>query len=69
MLKNPYTRVAIAAAIGTLIAPAITRRLTIIEMSPADGIRNTTMIYGIAGASAAAVFVLLSMTIGPPAAA
>jgi hypothetical protein len=69
MLKNPYTRVAIAAALGTLVGPTITRKLTIVEMSAVDGIQNDIAYYGVSGAAAAFIFVLLSMTIGPPAAA
>lgn len=68
MLKNPYTRIAIAAGLSTLISPAIVRKLTVIEMDPSDSLRNTTAYYGVAGATTAFVFVLLSMTLGAPVA-
>lgn len=69
MLKNPYVRIAIAAGISTLVAPKIAGKLITPELSPADGIQNNVAIYGVAGATAAFVFVLLSMTLGAPAAA
>lgn len=69
MLKNVYTRIAVAAAIGTLISPSIVNKFSVIETNASDGIRNDVQLYGIAGATTAFVFVLLSMTIGPPAAA
>lgn len=69
MLKNPYVRIAIAAGLSTLIAPKIAGKLITVEMGPGDSIQNQAAIYGVAGASTAFIFVLLSMTLGAPAAA
>lgn len=66
MLKNPYTRIAIAAGLATLITPTIVNKLTVVEMNPADGIRNVAATYGVAGATTAFVYVVLSMALGAP---
>lgn len=66
MLKNPYTRIAIAAALSTLISPGITNKLSVPEMSTADALRNNTAYYGVAGATTAFIYVVLSMALGAP---
>lgn len=65
MLKNPYTRIAIATALSTLITPRIINSVMTPEISPGDGLRNELMSAGVSGAVAAMVYVVLSMTIGP----
>lgn len=69
MLKNPYTRIAIAAALATLFTPVIINKIVIPEMSTGDGIRNDLASAGVSGAATAFVYVLLSMAIGAPDAA
>lgn len=68
MLKNPFTRIAVATAISTLITPRLINAVVVPEVNPADGIRNELMSAGVAGAAAAFVYVLLSMAVGPAAA-
>lgn len=67
MLNNPYTRIAIASALSTLISPSITNKLTVVEDE--SGIRNDLTYYGVAGATTAFVYVLLAMAVGPAKAA
>lgn len=80
MLKNPYTRIAIAAGISTLIAPRIFNAFGVMPeaVSPSPnvevggqfvGLRNDAMFAGIQGATTAFIYVLLGMAVGPAAAA
>lgn len=64
LLANPYTRIAIAAAVATLLTPRIVNALTVPEIVGATGgasIRNIAMSYGVSGAMVAGVFVVLGM--------
>lgn len=72
MLKNPYTRIFIAAALATLITPRIVNAFTVPEIEDSGGnvsgdIRNTVMAYGVAGAATAAAYTILTMALGPSA--
>lgn len=70
MLKNPYTRIAVASALATLIAPRIASAVfnnTATTVSP-DGTAVVVtlatpnlMTIGIAGATTAFLYVLLGM--------
>lgn len=70
MLKNPYTRIFIAAALGTLITPRIVLALTVPEDVNGVGggsLRNDAMAYGVAGAVTAFAYTVLTMALGPSA--
>jgi hypothetical protein len=69
MLKNPFTRIAVATALSTLITPRLINAVMTPEINPGDGVRNELMVAGVSGAAAAFVYVLLSMAAGPAAAA
>jgi hypothetical protein len=56
----------IAAALSTLISPAITNKLTVIGMTPGDELRNNLAFYGVAGATTAFMYTLLTMALGVP---
>lgn len=65
MLKNPYTRIAIAASLSTLIAPRIFNAFGASPELDNSTLRNDAMFAGIQGATTAFIYVLLGMAVGP----
>lgn len=69
MLKNPVVRVMISSAIAVYVAPAIQRAFVQPSLTPAEEFRQDLGHAGIFGIVMSAVFTVLSMTLGAPAAA
>lgn len=70
MLKNPYVRIAIAAAVAVYVVPPINNMFVkpTLDAAPMQEVVQDVELAGIFGFVTAAVYTVLSMALGAPAA-